>query len=185
MVNAWPALITWLLAESLGAWMLVSWLRGRRTPAGGPASERLPALWGHASLALTGLTCWVIFLVTAAPVAAWLSIGFLAPAIGLGISTVTVWTPFPGRAAGGADAGSAPLYWRGSIPDDVLARSLEDDELAGKVVDDLLAGVFSPAPDPRQPGLAAQLKPVIPIVHGLLALATFFLAMLAAVDTLT
>jgi hypothetical protein len=185
MADAWAALVTWLLAESLGALMLVSWLRGRRAGPGGSASQRLPALWGHASLALSGLTCWVAFLVTGAQVAAWLSLGFLAPAIGLGISTVTVWTPFPGRAAGGADAGSAPLYWRGSIPDDVLARSLDDDELAGKVVDDLLAGVFSPAPEPSRPGLAAQLKPVIPIVHGLLALATFFLVMLAAVDTLT
>ena len=57
----------------------------------------MPLVLGHAGLAFAGFTCWVSFLISAVDPLAWLSVGFLAPAIGLGISTVTVWTPYPAR----------------------------------------------------------------------------------------
>jgi hypothetical protein len=184
------ALVTWLLAESLGIVMLRSWItsgaaRSRRKQAGGMS---LPVLLGHAGLAFTGFVCWVSFLLTTSPVPAWLAIAFMAPAIGLGASTVTVWTPYPVRRAA-ADLGKRSMPDRarradgmggapGVISDQVLARALDDEMLAGQLVDELLAHNLGlpPARAHRRP----DMRPLIPVAHGLLAIATFMLATLAA-----
>ena len=177
------ALVSWLLAESLGAYMLRTWvasggIRKRHTRDGMSA----PVLFGHASLAACGLSCWVIFLITGAAVPAWLAVGFLAPAIGLGVSTVTVWTPYPvRRAARGAAA--APATAR-PISDEMLARALADEDMTAMLVDDLLAGALS-AGHARPRSRARSLEPLVPAVHGVLALVTFLLAMLAAIDAIT
>lgn len=93
-------LVSWLITEGLGAYMLGTWIasggtRQRARPDGLPQ----PVIFGHAGLAFTGLVGWVSHLVTGSPALAWLAIGFLFPAIGLGLSTVTVWTPYPARRA--------------------------------------------------------------------------------------
>ena len=63
----------------------------------------------------------------------------------------------------------------------MLDRALESDALTGKLVDDLLERMLAdPAPPPRK-DRRWQLAPVIPILHGLLAIVTFLLAMLATV----
>src|SRR5262245_5759755 len=82
------ALISWLAAEGLGAGMFRSWLAGggRERQGQGQQDSVPPALIiGHAGLAFAGFVSWVSFLVTGTPALAWLAIGFLAPAIGLGI----------------------------------------------------------------------------------------------------
>src|SRR6266699_1895103 len=92
-------LVTWLSAELLGAYMLRNWIAsgGFRDRQARPPGLSPALIFWHAGLAFGGVVSWVSFLVTASAAAAWLAIGFLAPAIGLGVSTVTVWTPYPAR----------------------------------------------------------------------------------------
>ena len=66
------ALLSWLVAELLGAWMLRSWIvaggaRRQRSRRGGASP---PVVFSHAGLALAGLTTWVIFLAIRSPAAA-------------------------------------------------------------------------------------------------------------------
>ncbi len=108
------ALVSWLLTEALGAFMLRSWVasgsagRAQRRPAN-PDGMSLPILAGHAGLNLAGLVSWITFVVSGVPAFAFVAIAFMAPAIGLGISTVTIWTPYPTRRARTEDQ---PAYCR-------------------------------------------------------------------------
>jgi len=179
-------LISWLLAELLGAYMLRSWFasggaRQRRSRPDGvsqPDTISLPVVLGHAGLAFAGFTCWVSFLLSASPALAWLSIGFLAPAIGLGISTVTVWTPYPARRPDPEHPGS-PAADQPGRTDETLDDALADEALTSKLVDDLLARMLADPAPARRPRW--QFAPLVPILHGLLAITTFLLAMLAAI----
>lgn len=181
------ALVTWLLAESLGAYMLRNWLtRSRvRDQRAGTEPVSRPVMFSHAGLALTGFISWVVFLLTGAGAAAWISVALLAPAIGLGVSTVTIWTPYPG---GGAGSGPGDQAWSSygadtaasAITDEAVTRALADETLSDWLVDDLLARMLAPAPPPPR-RRRWQLQPLIPVTHGLLAVATFLLAALAAI----
>jgi len=174
------ALISWLLTEGLGAGMFRSWLASGAREHGGPARQGgLPpaVIFGHAGLALCGFVSWVSFLVTGSPVLAWLALGLLAPAIGLGISTVTVWTPFPARQPD-VQRRSPPAVL---VTKEMLDQVLANEALTGKLVDDLLEQMLS-GPAPARPvSRRWQLAPVIPILHGVLAIATFLLVTLAAI----
>jgi hypothetical protein len=99
-------LVTWLLTASIGGYMLASLVRGSGRRRNGGARPPV-ILAGHFGLALSGLLAWTIFVATGWAAAAWAALGLLMPAIGLGVSTVTIWTPFPGRRAGPA-AGPGP-----------------------------------------------------------------------------
>ena len=97
-------LATWLLTAGLGAFMLSrliasGGLRQQRATRGGLSPT---VLFGHFSLAGTGLLVWACYVATGWVALAWSAVGLLMPAIGLGVSTVTLWTPYPrpGRAAG-------------------------------------------------------------------------------------
>jgi hypothetical protein len=199
-------LISWLLAELLGAYMLRSWFasggarqrRSRLDTSRRPDTSRpdtsqqdtsrpdtsrldtisLPLVLGHAGLAFAGFTCWVSFLISEAVPLAWLSIGFLAPAIGLGISTVTVWTPYPARRPERLRSSGA-VQPRDLRADATLDDTLADEELTSKLVEDLLARMLAAPASARRPRM--QLAPLVPILHGVLALTTFLLAMLAAI----
>jgi hypothetical protein len=191
------ALVTWLLDAGSGAYMLGTWIvRGglRRQRATG---DRLaPAVvFAHFGLATTGLLLWVSYLATRLAFLGWLAIGLLMLVIGLGISTVTLWTPFPAHRAGGPGtggpgtggpaagalaepAGGALTF---AVTDDDLARALTDEVLLGKLVDDVLVRA------PREPARGAQrprglLMTLIPAGHGVAAMATILLAVLAAVS---
>ena len=102
-------LLSWLFTATVGAYML------RRVAArGGLRRQRavrdgLPpgVLIGHFSLALSGLASWVCYLATGWVPLAWLGVGLLMPAIGFGICTVTLWTPYP-RSPGPAQPGPVP-----------------------------------------------------------------------------
>lgn len=209
---AFAALGSWLMTEGLGAFMLASLFadRRRKRRSGRQASASPPVVYGHAGLALAGFACWVGFASTDAKALAWLGVGFLALAIGLGISTVTIWTPFPAPAfptsalpisASPASTGTEPEPQAGqpdtdvrspapaSQPDDLLARTgspdalahaLSDEALTSKLVDDLLASMLA-KPAPRRRTLAWNLAPLIPVAHGVLAIVTFLLATLAAI----
>jgi hypothetical protein len=205
---AFATLASWLLAEGLGAYMLSRWIAagGTRQNRAKPDGVPLPVVFGHAGLAFTGLAAWASFLVTAVTALAWLAIGFLGLAIGLGISTVTLWAPYPARSAGaepgekpisggpgGHTAGrEAPIVPQGHAPgddapggiatDEMLARALSDEALTDRLIDDVLVKMFAA---PRTPWVAPRpswdLAPLVPAAHGVFAIATFLLATLAAV----
>ena len=219
-------LVSWLITEGLGAYMLGTWIA-----AGGPRQQRAlpgglppPVIFGHAGLAFTGFAGWVSYLVTGSPALAWLAIGFLIPAVGLGISTVTLWTPYPARRGeagaktpagrcgngpdgqdpegeepgkeiaddgpddhrAGAGAAASPTEHAhrddalaGMLTDEMLARALRDEVLTSRLIDDLLAGMLAlHPPAARRPKW--HLAPLIPAAHGLTAIATIVLAVLAA-----
>src|ERR1039457_3307911 len=215
-------LITWLLTASIGAYMF-----GKLAASGGLRQQRavrdgLPpaVLFGHFSLALTALVVWVSYLATGWVALAWTAVGLLMPTIGLGICTVTLWTPYPrfpavasadaptgtltdemlaraltddvlaGGARGPGGAPTAPRAVpsaaapRGTLTEEMLARALTDDVRAGKLVDEVLANV--PADLSRAAGKRAVPKrrgPVavlIPVGHGMAAVATFALAVVTA-----
>ena len=111
-------LLCWLFTASFGAYMLRSLaargaLREQRSVRDG-LSPRV--LYTHFSLALTGLVTWAAFLATGWGPLAWVAVILLTPAIGLGICTVTLWTPYP-RPAGdpghAAENPAAPEPGRG------------------------------------------------------------------------
>lgn len=170
------ALVSWLATEALGAFMVRSWIAGgglraaRQRPAK-PEQMSLPILAGHAGLNAAGLLCWIVFLATAAKPAAWLAIVLMAPAIGLGISTVAIWTPYPGPRP------DSPVRVT-VMAEHEIRRALDDEALTGRLVDTFLEQNLAPAP-PRTPGW--HLRPLVPAGHGALAIGTFVLTVLSAV----
>jgi hypothetical protein len=201
------ALVSWLLTELLGAAMVRGWIAGggmraaRERPAR-PDAMSLPVLAGHAGLNLAGLICWICFVLSGAVALAWLALAFMAPAIGLGISTVTIWTPYPGgqRDTGGsagpgsaesrpserssAEPGPAESQPGGLppqprvMPENELKRRLSDDELAAQLVEELLTRSFAKSPART---VSLSWRPLVPLAHGVLAIVTFLLAVLAAI----
>jgi hypothetical protein len=115
---ALAALGAWLFTVSLGAFMLARWIRRgdlRRPP--GPAGRRhrgdpgLPpaVIFSHLGLAVTGLLVWASFVLDGWDALGWAAAALLFPAIGLGICTVTLWTPYPAYPAGaGSSSAAAP-----------------------------------------------------------------------------
>ena len=180
-------LICWLLTAGIGAYMLGTWIG-----SGGVRKQRAnreglspSVVLGHASLATTGLALWAAYTLTRWAPLAWTAVLVLMPAIGLGLSTVTLLTPFPapdsaGRpGAGGQLAAPAEDVLASRLTDSTLTHALTDAALASRLVEEVLAGAAAPVP-PRAKGHAAAL---IPASHGVLALTTFLLAVLAAVGT--
>jgi manganese efflux pump family protein len=168
------ALFVWLLTISIGAYMLRTWIargglrRQRATGVGAPP----PLVFGHPGAALTGLAIWVSYLASGLAALAWAGVALIAIAITLGISMVTLWTPYPVRPApeGAVRAAVSPR------PDAAHATGE-----AFTVTDEMIAGLLArpyPARRPRR----LQLLPLIPVVHGFSALATFLLALYAAVS---
>jgi hypothetical protein len=190
-------LITWLLTAGLGAYML-----SRLIASGGLREQRAtrsglsPAvLFGHFSLAGIGLAVWACYVATGWVVLAWSAVGLLMPAIGLGISTVTLWTPYPrpgpavgagppadpgrGRPAGGVPGGPADGWPGRPVTDEVLARALTDDVLASQLVEQVIASVLV-HPSPAKRRSRDHLAAIIPAGHGIAAVATFALAVVTA-----
>lgn len=185
-------LVTWLLTAGLGAYMLRTWIArgGPRMKRAG--DDRLPpvVVYGHASLALTGLAVWISYVASHMAALAWCGACLLMPVIGLGAAMVTVWTPYPvpgaGSPGGGVDIGgvlTTPTEdaVAGRLTDEVFARALTDDALAGRLTDEVLAHV--PA-DPSRPARKRHehLAPLVPVGHGTAALTTFLLAVVTAVS---
>jgi hypothetical protein len=187
-------LVTWLLTVSIGAYMLRTWIArgGPRMKRAG--ADRLPAVvvYGHASLAITGLALWISYVATGLAALAWSAACLIMPVIGLGAAMVTVWTPYPVPPAGGAGppggAGiggvlTAPAEdaLAGRLTDEVLARALTDDVLARRLTEDVLARVSADPPEAARKH-REYLAPLIPAGHGVAALTTLLLAVVTAVS---
>jgi len=83
------ALAAWLFTAAAGAYLFAGWRAG-----GGPRRPRRAGLvpvtvLGHVGLAVAGLGIWVAFVITAAPVLAWLGVGLIV-LIALGESIVAL-----------------------------------------------------------------------------------------------
>jgi len=156
--------ISWLLTAGIGVYMLRTWvMRGglrvqRATGAGVPPA----VVFGHAAAALAGLVVWVSYAAAGWVPLAWLGLAFIAAAVALGICTVTLWTPYPIAVPKTATPPPAAREDPGVVTDGMIASLLAD-----------------PFPVRRRPRL--RLEPLIPVGHGFAALATFMLAMLAAI----
>ncbi len=174
-------LISWLLTASLGGYMLRTWLvrgglRRERARVGGLPPQ---LIFGHAGLAISGLLVWVLYLAVGARALAWTAVGILMVTVGLGLCTVTLWTPYPARKPGER---RSPAPWDEAavvVPDtpagaaDAPDRALITDEMIAR----LLADDYRPLRHrPIRPNPAV----LVPIAHGFAAIITFVLAAMTA-----
>ena len=174
--------LSWLLTASLGTFMLRTWLargglrRERARPGGLPPQ----LIAGHAGLALFGLAIWGAFLASGARALAWTAVGLLMVTVGLGLCTVTLWTPYPARKPGEprSSARDDPAM---VVPDTAAGAAGASDSL--EVTDEMIARLIDePHRDyaqwhrPVRPNLAV----LVPIAHGLAAVGTFVLAVMTA-----
>ena len=190
------ALIAWVLTASIGLYMLRTWMahgglhRPRATPKGtGEAGGVPPAVvFGHAGAAVTGLVSWLGFVRTGWDALAWAGVTLIAAAIALGIGTVTLWTPFPvvvppgEPTASGGPRGPRESGGKGFPPGGgVTGGSSPGEDTSFTVTDEMIASLLAePFPARRRPRLKLVL--LIPVAHGFAALATFMLAVLAAIS---
>ena len=174
-MTAIAALVAWVLTASIGVYMLRTWVvrgglrRQRATGVGVPPA----VVFGHASAALAGLAIWAAFVRTKWDPLAWLGVAVITGAISLGVCTVTLWTPYPVVVpAGSAPSGSGPPPAGEGTPGEAAD--------AFTVTDEMIAGMLADPFPSRRPRL--RLVPLIPVVHGVGALTTFMLAVLAAIS---
>ena len=194
---AWVTLGTWAFDAASGGYMLRTWIaRGglRRQRASDRLAPRV--VFGHFGLASTGLLVWISYLATRWIALAWLAVGLLMVVIGLGVSTVTVWTPFPAHRAGadpdelgGSGPADDPTFVNpaeealtGGPTDEMLNRALTDDVLLSQLVEDVVARARD-APSRAARHDRAHLAVLIPASHGLAAITTMVLAVLTAASS--
>jgi hypothetical protein len=177
--------ISWLLTASLGAFMLRTWLvRGglqrERARAGGLPPQLIA---GHAGLAVLGLLVWVAYLASGARTLAWTAVGVLTVTVGLGLCTVTLWTPYPAPKPGERRASPAdePTV---VVPETAKGAAEGSDPLEDQVTDEMIARLI----DQSRPEYTAWHRPIrpnlavlVPIAHGFAALGTFVLAVMTVV----
>ncbi len=169
------ALTAWLITVSIGGYMLRTWIargglrRQRATGVGVPP----PVVFGHAGAALTGLATWLGYLVSGWDPLAWLGVGLVATAITLGICTVTLWTPYPVLPGPEAVLAVRP----GGAVQAAAAERADAIAVTDEMIASLLAEPFAVRRRRR-----LQLLPLVPVIHGFAALATFLLTMLAALS---
>ncbi len=109
------ALAAWLVTAAAGSYLLAGWLadgefrrRLRRLRSAGVVAV---TVFSHFGLALAGLVIWIAFMVTGAPVLAWLAAGVIIGVAGLGMGVLSAALPDPAR-------GTAP---RARLPVTVIA----------------------------------------------------------------
>jgi hypothetical protein len=103
-------LVMWVVTASLGGYMLSTWIArgGMRRQRGKEAGLPRFIVLGHMGLALTGLSLWAAYVLTGLAALAWTGVAVLMAVIGLGVSMVTLWTPYPiEREAGAGRPGAA------------------------------------------------------------------------------
>jgi len=130
-------LVSWALTASLGGYMLTRWIRRGGLARQRAARDRLGPLiiGGHASLALSGLAVWAGYVAARWVPLAWTAVGLLTLAVGFGLSTVTLWTPYPARGAAGIrgpDTASAGAAGAGAAGEGMADRGTTGKGAAGR-----------------------------------------------------
>ncbi len=180
------ALVSWLADVGSGGYMLGRWVTRGGLDERRARRDRLGpvVIFTHFGLASGGLAVWVSYLITGWSALAWSSVVLLMPAIGLGLSAVTLWTPYPSPGSPGPASGrlTAPAedVLASKVTDAVLTRALTDEVLVSKLIDDVLAGVAA-GPAARRP--RGHMAALLPAGHGLAAVTTFLLVVLTAVGS--
>ena len=177
------ALISWLLTASLGGYMLRTGLvrgglrRARARPGGLPP----PLIFGHAGLAISGLLVWVGYVGSGVRALAWTAVVILMVTVGLGLSTVTLWTPYPARKPGERRA-HAPWDEPAVVPDTPAVAAEPAQEPDFEITDEMIRRLLE---DSRSAGGHRPIRPnpavLVPIAHGFAAIGTFVLAVMAAI----
>ena len=162
------ALIAWLVTAGSGAYVLGSWLSGggslrHRAAADDSTGSPPSVVIGHFGLALTGLVLWAIYLAVGWSALAWAAVSILLPVAGLGMATLAVGLPGRASPATAAGLGGATMAGSGGTPASGSGRT----------------AVLSV----RAPSVRAQLSPLVVFGHGLLAVTTMLLVLLAALGT--
>jgi hypothetical protein len=176
-------LISWLVTASLGGYMLRTWLargglRRERARAGGLPP---PLIFGHAGLAISGLLIWAAFVASGARALAWTAVGVLMVTVGLGLCTVTLWTPYPARRPGERRDATPWDEAEVVISDAAPDPAGEPGPQAYQVTDEMIARLLDdPFHGPRRHPIRPNLAVLVPIAHGFAAIATFVLAVTAA-----
>jgi manganese efflux pump family protein len=189
------ALFAWLVTAGSGAYVLGSWITqggSLRHRAGSTSTGSPPTvIFGHFGLALSGLVIWVAYLVTGWAALAWTAVGVLLPVAGLGMATLAIGLPgyrtpdVPGHNAAAAAGHST------------AAVAASDDSAAGADGTQTIrigaggAQTISRGKDggqlanigTRRTGtlpVRARLSPLVVAGHGVLAVTTVLLVLLAA-----
>jgi len=171
MTTGIAALIVWLFTASIGAYMLRTWIargglrRQRTTGVGAPPG----LVFSHPCAALSGLAIWIAYLASGVDTLAWLGVLLIATAITLGISMVTLWTPYPIRPDVARPAERERHAAPGEDPDPFT------------VTDEMIAGLLA-RPYGARRRRRLELVPLVPVVHGFAAMATFVLAVVTAIS---
>ena len=178
------ALISWLLTASLGAYMLRTWLvrgglrRERARPGGLPP----PLIFSHAGLAISGLLVWAGYLASGVRALAWTAVVMLMVIVGLGLCTVTLWTPYPARKPGERRAHAPWDEPAVVVPETPAAAAEPAQEPDFEITDEMIRRLLE---DSRSAGGHRPIRPnpavLVPIAHGFAAISTFVLAVMAAI----
>jgi hypothetical protein len=208
-------LAAWLAAAATGGYITARRVsrggRLRRGPGRGGAVATV--LSGHAGLAATGLLVWVSFLVSGLTGLAWVAACLLLPVAGLGMATLTLWSPgprpgpagppgqvpgqvptltaatFPAGGAGAAPPGPAPQgpAAPGPGPEGPGPRGTQDGTAphdsasSGSASSGSASSGSASSRVEARPRRSSPVRVILPIVHGLAAMATILLALLTAV----
>ena len=178
-------LISWLVTASLGAFMLRTWLARGGLRRERERADGLPPqlIFGHAGLAITGLLIWLAYLGTGTRALAWTAVGTLTVTVGLGLSTVTLWAPYPARRPGEAPA--TPPDEPALVVPDTPAGAADATDAADpatyQVTDEMIARLLTDSA-PRIGNRPIRPNPavLVPVAHGFAAMSTFVLAVMAA-----
>jgi hypothetical protein len=198
------ALAAWLVTAGSGGYLLRGWMsRGGRLrlraaradegegegayeAEGAQPVTGAPAIvpFGHFGLALGGLALWLIYLATGWHALAWAAVGVLLPVAGLGMATLVVG--LPGRSAV-LPVRQAPVL-AGRVPAPAAGRPAAGPPVAPGA---LVVPATSATSATGQPGDAGQrpqaaagrISALAAACHGLLAITTMLLVILAALGT--
>jgi hypothetical protein len=181
------ALISWLITVGLGSWMMARWItrggfrRARLSKAGLPPS----LIFTHFGLAVAGLLAWSAYLATGLAAPAWAGCVLLLPVAGLGMALVSLWLPERSPVATSVPATTVPATTvpATTVPATTVpaAQAVPAGAAAGTgAVPGANAAAGAASPDPP----AARHPPALIVAaHGVFAVATILLALLAAVGS--
>jgi hypothetical protein len=175
--------VSWLVTAGLGAFMLRTWLargglRRERARAGGLPPQ---LIFGHAGLAITGLLLWASYLAAGTKALAWAAVGVMVVAIGLGLCTVTLWTPYPARRPGERRVATPWDEPAVVVPDTAEGAAGAGDPLSYQVTDEMIARLLeNPVQEARHRRIRPNPAVLVPLAHGFAAISTFVLAVMAA-----
>jgi len=170
------ALFAWLVTAGSGAYVLGSWIThgGRlRRRAGGTGTGSPPTvIFGHFGLALSGLVIWVVYLVTGWTALAWAAVGVLLLVAGLGMATLAGGLVFDvatdDTLTADAGTGGSQTIRTGAGGAQTINRGRDASRPA------ITGARTGTVP------VKARLSPLVVAGHGLLAVTTMMLVLLAA-----